>query len=274
MLDKTAQAPMFISSLDTNVLGIAIAQTRRSRASFNLPQVKVPHPKNSSAFSVTIFQTFWTQSGDAFSLYINHVTKDIIIEIIIKDVVVGMGGVVKELKDMSLEELWELFPIELVAHRSAWREWADGEIADLSEALALYTPIITHVGSTAVPDIWAKPIIDILIELPEDTDWSQIKYILERSEYICMSQSETRLSFNKGYTPNGFAEKVFHVHVRKVGDNDEICFRDYLIANPEVAKEYEALKLSLLPKYRNNRDGYTEAKTEFVKRVIELAKIK
>ncbi|MDE6368537.1 MAG: GrpB family protein [Muribaculaceae bacterium] len=180
--------------------------------------------------------------------------------------------VAKELKDMSLEELWELFPIELVAHRSVWREWAADEIATLSDALAIYAPIITHIGSTAVSDIWAKPIIDILIELPEDTDWLQIKYILERSEYICMSQSETRLSFNKGYTLNGFAEKVFHVHVRKTGDNDEICFRDYLMANPEIAKEYEALKMSLLPKYRNNRDGYTEAKTEFVRRVTALAK--
>ena len=69
----------------------------------------------------------------------------------------------------------------------------------------------------------------------------------------------------------GFAEKVFHIHVRAYGDNDEIYFRDYLIAHHEVAKEYESLKLSLLPEYRNNRDGYTRAKSEFVKRVTSLA---
>lgn len=56
------------------------------------------------------------------------------------------------------------------------------------------------------------------------------------------------------------------------GDNDKILFRDYLIANPESAKEYETLKLSLLPEYRNNRDGYTEDKTEFVKKIVGLAK--
>ncbi len=80
------------------------------------------------------------------------------------------------------------------------------------------------------------------------------------------------MAFNKGYTPEGYAEKVFHIHVHNIGDNDEIIFRDYLIDNPDIADEYECLKRNLLKKYKNNRDGYTEAKTEFVKRVMNLAK--
>lgn len=85
---------------------------------------------------------------------------------------------------------------------------------------------------------------------------------------------ETRMSmsFNKGYTPAGYADKVFHIHFHISGDNDEIRFRDYLIAHPDVAKEYERLKLSLLPKYRHDRDGYTEAKTAFVRSVVDIAK--
>ncbi len=55
------------------------------------------------------------------------------------------------------------------------------------------------------------------------------------------------------------------------GDNNEILFRDYLITNPEAAKEYELLKQSLLPKFKHDRDGYTDAKTEFVKHIVELA---
>ena len=89
-----------------------------------------------------------------------------------------------------------------------------------------------------------------------------------------MSYSERRVSFNKGYAPKGYADKVFHVHFHRIGDNDEILFRNCLIANPQIAKEYEKLKQSLLPTYRNNRDGYTEAKTEFVRRVIDLVKNK
>ncbi len=87
-----------------------------------------------------------------------------------------------------------------------------------------------------------------------------------------MSVSDSRMSFNKGYPPAGYADKVFHIHLHRAGDNDEIRFRDYLIARPEVSKEYEILKLSLLPKYRNDRDGYTEAKTAFVMGVVDIAK--
>lgn len=172
---------------------------------------------------------------------------------------------------MTLEELWELFPIELVPHKDVWKEWTADEIGLLSALLPDYSPKISHIGSTAVPGIYAKPIIDILVEVSGDSDWQRMKALLEKSGYICMSESEMRMSFNKGYTLMGFAEKVFHIHVRAYGDNDEIYFRDYLIAHHEVAKEYESLKLSLLPEYRNNRDGYTRAKSEFVKRVTSLA---
>lgn len=140
----------------------------------------------------------------------------------------------------------------------------------LSSLLVKYHPIISHIGSTAIPDIQAKPIVDILVEISPDIEWQSLKDILEHNGYICMSESETRISFNKGYTPAGYADRVFHVHVHRTGDNEEILFRDYLIANPEYAEEYEKLKLSLLSKYKSNRDGYTEAKSEFIKTILRL----
>ena len=177
-----------------------------------------------------------------------------------------------ELKEMSLEELWELFPIALSPHNPEWKRWADDEIQSLSALLTYYTPTINHIGSTAVPGIMAKPIVDILVEISSSCDWREVKNILEASGYICMCASVKRMSFNKGYTPAGYADRVFHIHIHDIGDNDEICFRDFLKRNPSVAKEYESLKLSLLPKYTNNRDGYTEAKTDFINKVITSAK--
>lgn len=177
----------------------------------------------------------------------------------------------RNLKDMTLAELWELFPIVLAAYNPDWPEWANEEVLELSTLLRDYNPIINHIGSTAIPGIQAKPIIDILVEVNPDADWLRIKEKMEAAGYICMSVSETRMSFNKGYTPAGYADKVFHIHFHISGDNDEIRFRDYLIAHPEVAKEYEKLKLSLLPKYRNDRDGYTEAKSGFVRKIVGLA---
>lgn len=178
----------------------------------------------------------------------------------------------KPLDSMSLAELWKLFPIILTPHQPQWKEWAEDEIQELSGILSAYSPIINHIGSTAIPGIQAKPIIDILVEISPDTDWERIRLEMETAGYICMSSCENRMSFNKGYTPKGYAEKVFHVHIHAIGDNEEITFRDYLNSNPSVAKEYERLKLSLLSKFKNNRDGYTDAKTAFIKGVLYDAK--
>ncbi|MGB3366434.1 MAG: GrpB family protein [Acidaminobacteraceae bacterium] len=79
-------------------------------------------------------------------------------------------------------------------------------------------------------------------------------------------------SFCKGYTKNGFAERVFHLHVRHLGDWSEFYFIDYLKDNKDVADEYVKLKMKLINKYRKNRDAYTDAKSEFVKLYTEKAR--
>ena len=132
---------------------------------------------------------------------------------------------------------------------------------------------ISHIGSTAIPSIWAKPIVDILVEIPKGRSLLSYKADIINCGYICMSQSENGMSFNKGYTESGFAKRVFHLHLRYAGDNRELYFRDYLIEHSDVAKEYEDLKLNLWKKYEHNRDAYTNAKTEFVKKYTEKAKV-
>ncbi len=96
--------------------------------------------------------------------------------------------------------------------------------------------------------------------------------ILKEHNYIIMSEKDSRISLNKGYTEDGFAEKVFHIHIRLKGDIDEVYFKDYLIAHHQVAKEYENLKLKLWEEYEFNRDAYTDAKTSFVKIYTDIAK--
>lgn len=177
----------------------------------------------------------------------------------------------KALQDMTLEELWQLFPIELSCYNPDWADWADDEMKALSILLKRFSPVLNHIGSTAIPEIMAKPIVDILVEVPENAAYGDIKDVFESNGYICMAEDEDRLSFNKGYTPDGYADKVFHIHVRRSGDNSEIIFRDYLRNHPKVREEYEMLKMSLLPEYKNDRDGYTAAKTNFVRRVLSLA---
>lgn len=179
----------------------------------------------------------------------------------------------KKLSEMSLEEVWELFPIFLTEHKRYWKDWFEDERKRLSLIFPQNLIIqINHIGSTTVDTIWAKPIIDILVEIPKGCSMDIIKEILTCNGYICMNQSENRMSFNRGYTEKGFAEKVFHLHLRYEGDNDELYFRDYLINHTDVAKEYEKLKLDLWKRYEHDRDGYTNAKKEFVSKYTEIAK--
>lgn len=170
----------------------------------------------------------------------------------------------KKLSEMTLEELWQLFPIYLTEHNDQWEIWYQEEYQRLCALFSNMKVRISHIGSTAIENIWAKPIIDILVEIPLEYDMSRVKDLIGQSGYICMAESAQSISFNKGYTENGFAQKVFHLHLRYWGNNDEVYFRDYLNRNPVIAKEYEKLKLSLWKLYEHDRDGYTEAKHEFV----------
>ncbi|EGF06126.1 GrpB family protein [Streptococcus sanguinis] len=177
------------------------------------------------------------------------------------------------LEEMSLEELWQLFPIFLREYQDEWKDWyAEERLRLLSFLSANQLVRISHIGSTSVETIWAKPIVDILLEIPKETDMAVTRDLLLQNGYLLMSESQGRMSFNKGYTPSGFAERVFHLHLRYEGDHDELYFRDYLQEHPAVAEDYEKLKLSLWKQYEHNRDAYTEAKTDFIKNYTEEAK--
>lgn len=232
----------------------------------------------------------------------------------------------KKLCEMTLEELWHLFPISLVPHREEWKEYYKEMEECLKNILSDYTYNIYHIGSTAINGIWAKNIVDILIETDEDlkaiaesltnigvndalylqgddslTDrwcennapylqggWQSVRtdrgcrHTIDLSSEFCkngngfiiMSETKDRISLNYGYTEKGFAEKVYHIHLRHTGDRDEVYFRDYLNNNPQVAKEYEKLKFDLWKKYEFDRDAYTEAKTDFIKTYTKKGKEK
>ena len=144
---------------------------------------------------------------------------------------------------MTLAELWQLFPIVLTEHNPDWQAWYKEEKANLQQHLPTADVMcISHIGSTAVSGIWAKPIVDILLEVQQGADLMMIKQAIEQAGYLCMSEATNRLSFNKGYTIKGFAKKVFHLHLRYAGDNDELYFRDYLQTHDAVAQELNSSK--------------------------------
>lgn len=174
---------------------------------------------------------------------------------------------------MSLEELWELFPITLVPHSNDWSDHFKEMESNLRKSLSAF-PVsrISHIGSTAIDGIWAKPIVDILVELEKDANLESAANALEENGFIIMSRSPNRVSLNHGYTPEGYAEKVFHTHLCYAGDNEELYFRDYLLEHADVAHAYKELKLELWKRHEKNRDAYTDAKTAFVNKWTKVAK--
>ena len=171
----------------------------------------------------------------------------------------------KKLSDMTLEELWELFPIQLAEHNELWSAYYEEMKKNIEQVLSdCSVARISHIGSTAIKDIWAKPIVDILVEINENEGIEKAAALIQSIGFIQMSTEPKRISLNFGYTESGYAQKVYHLHIRCKGDNDELYFRDYLNEYQETAKLYEQLKLSLWKEYEHDRDGYTDAKATFV----------
>lgn len=186
----------------------------------------------------------------------------------------------QNIDNLTTEELGHLFPIEIVPYDKNWVEIFNSEsklIRDtLGDSIALK---IEHFGSTAVEGLAAKSTIDILVEIPiltEELKTQIIKSMKEIGSHFIwqIDEQPPYMNFVKGYTLNGFEGNVFHIHMadKKHSLWNRICFRDYLRQNTNVAKEYEKLKIELADKYKFNREDYTNAKTDFVKRNTEIAK--
>jgi GrpB-like predicted nucleotidyltransferase (UPF0157 family) len=182
----------------------------------------------------------------------------------------------KPLETMTNEELWVLFPIILEQHNPLWELNYQEEAKQIINAVKKANIVrISHIGSTAVPGLVAKPTIDILLEVDKGIDTAFLISAIKSIGYIYTPQPNRpapHMMFQKGYTPTGFEGQAYHIHVRYPGDWDELHFRDYLKSHPEAIQEYAVLKSRLQKQYEHNRDAYTDAKTEFVQRITQKAR--
>jgi GrpB-like predicted nucleotidyltransferase (UPF0157 family) len=131
---------------------------------------------------------------------------------------------------------------------------------------------IEHFGSTAVPGLAAKPIIDILIAVrslarAKATMIEPIKTL--GYAYWAENPKPDRMFFVKGMPPYG-ERRTHHIHITEPEGEmwrRRLAFRDHLRAYPDVARRYEALKRDLADRYGLDRDGYSDAKTDFVEAI-------
>ena len=159
--------------------------------------------------------------------------------------------------------------IHIVEYNPNWPALYEQERVLVAAALGEIATEVHHVGSTAVPGLSAKPIIDIMVAvtsltLPEDYDSKLAPLGYEYHD----SEEAGRLFFRKG-TP-----RTHHVHIVESGSwtlRRHLLFRDYLRAHPQTMQQYVRLKQELAIRFESDRKAYTEAKTEFVESIVALA---
>lgn len=163
--------------------------------------------------------------------------------------------------------------VEVVAHNPNWKQNFASESSKIAKALGKNVIFIHHIGSTAIPNIYAKPIIDFLVEVRDIDRVNEKNAEMEALGYEVMGEFGLvgRRYFRK---ENPLGIRTHHVHTYQVGSPEierHLAFRDYMIAHPEDARKYGELKLQLAQKYPEDIEGYIDGKDKFVKEMEKKA---
>ncbi|MFH0712600.1 MAG: GrpB family protein [Candidatus Jorgensenbacteria bacterium] len=160
--------------------------------------------------------------------------------------------------------------MNLSSHSLEWKVLYEEEAKRIKSAIGNFILEMQHIGSTAIPGIKAKPIIDIAVMLSSlDKAEKLIKPLAGLGyNYDKLASSSERYFFRKG--------EPAQYHLSLTAPNvtfwqRQILFRDYLISHPLLAKEYEKLKLEMTKKDPTGRNDYLKVKSLFIRKILELA---
>lgn len=163
--------------------------------------------------------------------------------------------------------------VKLAPYDPEWAKLFDIEKNDIKSAFGEKALGIEHIGSTAIPGMDAKPILDLMVAVEQIGDYSAFTTKLEMLGYGF--RRDNRSSQEHVLYVKGPEDKRTHYLKLTTVDSsfwrEHILFRDYLIRHPESAEEYSKLKHELLEKYGGERTNYTEDKADFIKSIIRLA---
>jgi GrpB-like predicted nucleotidyltransferase (UPF0157 family) len=167
-------------------------------------------------------------------------------------------------------EGWVDEPVEIVAYDPAWPGRFECERKLLEAALAPWLEGgIHHVGSTAVPGLAAKPVIDVMAGVRDLEEAREAFTVLAELAYCHAPYKDWMHWFCK---PSP-AKRTHHLHLIEPSHPEwaaRLAFRDHLRAHPDDAERYAALKRQLAAEHRHDREAYTAAKTEFVRGTVAM----
>jgi GrpB-like predicted nucleotidyltransferase (UPF0157 family) len=166
-------------------------------------------------------------------------------------------------------------PVIIVEFDPTWPMLYEVERTHILNAIGGFIEDIQHVGSTSVPGLGAKPIIDIMIGIHKLSIVEKCVQPLQSLGYEYRGEFgiPNRHYFRK--PPDTLSTHRTH-HIHMVETNHDawrktLLFRDYLRTHPEGAKQYEELKRTLADKFGSDREGYTDAKTDFIETILAKA---
>ena len=170
--------------------------------------------------------------------------------------------------------------VMLVPYNPIWIDLYDDEKQILESIFGDTIIAIEHVGSTAIPGIPAKPIIDIYIGVESLEVALAMKEKFEESGHehrpFVPGNTIEELNAEELYVKGSEACRTHYIHVTVYGSdywNDHLLFCDYLCRNHDRAREYAELKTKLANEYPDDRGSYTKGKHEFIQNTLEMAKI-
>lgn len=165
-------------------------------------------------------------------------------------------------------------PIVVVSYDPEWPLQYEEEKARILAVIAPFVVCMEHMGSTAVPGLAAKPVIDILIGVRSLSDAPLFLPPLVYLGYDYIQKHEAMLPERRYLHRLENGRHTHHLHMVEP-DSDffkvQIAFRDYLRRHSDTRDQYAALKLDLAHRYRNDREAYTDAKSSFILSILELA---
>jgi GrpB-like predicted nucleotidyltransferase (UPF0157 family) len=156
--------------------------------------------------------------------------------------------------------------VEVVPHRLSWRNEFETESSQIAIALGVNAVAIHHIGSTSIETIYAKPIIDILVEVRSISHVDDRNSQMQTLGYECLGEFgiPERRFFRKN---NAAGIRTHHIHIFNVNSAQvkrHLAFRNYLNFHPEAARAYSELKQSLAQLYPDDIQSYMDGKNGFI----------
>jgi len=163
--------------------------------------------------------------------------------------------------------------ITMVPHDLAWRHEFQHESERITAALENNVVAVHHMGSTAIPTIYAKPVIDLLLVVQDLSALDEKQPMMEAMSYVALGEFGIpgRRYFRRD---NDFGDRAHQVHAYENGSPQierHLAFRDYMLAHPDAAQAYSELKRELAAKYPNDSEAYMDGKDEFIQEIDQRA---